>query len=961
MPAEEPQAPRAPEAPQARGVPDAPGAPGPERRPARQLLAELYGLLARLLLCLAPVYLAGYLGLSVSWLVLGALLWTWWRRNRHGKRQVLGQELPAWIHFADVERVEWANKIVVQIWPYLSIIMENQIREKLEPKIRGKSAHLRTFTFTRLCFGQQCPRVNGVQVHTDLGNRRRVALDLQICYVGDCEVSVEVQKLRAGVSGVQLQGTLRVILEPLLVEKPFVGAVTLCFLRKPHLQINWTGLTNLLDAPGIDALSDGLLEELLAAHLVLPNRVTVPVKRGLDVSALRFPLPRGVLRVHLRAAAGLAPKDSFLGLGRSSDPYAQVRVGLQRRRSRTVYRSLSPVWGEVFEFPVHEVPGQDLEVDLYDEDAADRDDFLGSLQICLGDVRSRGVVDEWRPLDDAPCGRLHLRLEWLTLLAEPPEAAAGDGGDLASALLVVFLEGACNLPAGPFDYLHGEYRARKLPRTAKPRHPGPGLARVPEVSGAGAGPGRARLALSSGSSWPSLAQELVGRRGCRRGVQRPVSLALASSGAERGCPSQNRASRAPSAYVTLSVGATTHRSKKCPRSRDPVWSQAFSFLVHSVATQRLCLQVLDDDEQDCALGVLDLPLCRLLPCAHLTLEQRFQLARSGLDSLVSLRLVLRFLRVEEREPGSPDTGPDALKKGPPCARKVAPTPCPTAPHQKEGRADEPRLADPASVTKGAPQNLTTAREPVPQQAGPEPTGKDSTRRPCGSTGEKSTAPIFLTVPGPHSPGPIKSPRPPRRSTSPLAWLDPSMSLLTSLASSSFDLAGDSHPAECSRRSPGHGREQERVVGQQLAGDLGTRRAAGRRRLGQVQLTVRYVCLRRCLRVLVGRCRDLTPCSGGRADPYVRVYLLPDTRWAGRRRTAVRSHTLEPVFDETFQFFLPLEEAQRRSLDVAVKSRRPLGSHRRRELGKVLIELCEEDLIRGFSRWYELTLDGRPGR
>ena len=32
---------------------------------------------------------------------------------------------------------------------------------------------------------------------------------------------------------VQLQGTLRVILEPLLVDKPFVGAVTMFFLQKP--------------------------------------------------------------------------------------------------------------------------------------------------------------------------------------------------------------------------------------------------------------------------------------------------------------------------------------------------------------------------------------------------------------------------------------------------------------------------------------------------------------------------------------------------------------------------------------------------------------------------------------------------------------------------------------------------------------------------------------------------------
>ena len=38
-------------------------------------------------------------------------------------------------------------------------------------------------------------------------------------------------------------------------------------------------------------VSDSLLEDLIAAHLVLPNRVTVPVKKDLDVTNLRFPLP----------------------------------------------------------------------------------------------------------------------------------------------------------------------------------------------------------------------------------------------------------------------------------------------------------------------------------------------------------------------------------------------------------------------------------------------------------------------------------------------------------------------------------------------------------------------------------------------------------------------------------------------------------------------------------------------
>ncbi|XP_058151020.1 extended synaptotagmin-3 [Dasypus novemcinctus] len=868
--------------------PCAPGAPGARRAPSR-LLPELAAFATCVLLYLAPVYLAGYLGLSITWLLLGAALWMWWRRNRSGKlgrlaaafhfldnerqfisRELRGLHLPAWIHFPDVERVEWANKIISQIWPYLSMIMENKLREKLEPKIREKSAHLRSFSFTKLYFGQKCPRVNGVQAHVDKCNRRKVVLDLQLSYVGDCEISVELQKIHAGVNGIQLQGTLRVVLEPLLVDKPFVGAVTLFFLQKPHLQINWTGLTNLLDAPGINEVSDGLLEDLIASHLVLPNRVTLPVKRGLDVSGLRFPLPCGVVRVHLLEAEALAQKDNFLGIAGKSDPYAKVSLGLQRVRSRTVYRDLNPTWNEVFELIVYEVPGQDLEVDLYDEDP-DTDDFLGSLQICLGDVMTNRLVDEWFVLNDTTSGRLHLRLEWLSLMAEQ-EAAAEDPGGLSTALLVVFLESACNLPRSPFDYVNGEYRAKKLPRFAK-----------------------------------------------------------------------NKVCRDPSSYVKLSVGTTTHSSKTCPHSKDPVWSQVFSFFVHSVAAEQLHLKVLDDN-QDYALGVLEFPLCQLLPCADLTLEQRFQLHHSGPDSLLSMRLVLRFLHMEERELGSPYTGSEALKKGPLLIKKVAANQGPKDPPQGEDPTDMACPPDSASDTQEAPKSTVTttsattaATKPRPQEAGPGPRGKDTARGLCEPTGEKSAATMFLTVPGSHSPGPIRSPRPRRCSASPFAWppqrLAPSMTSLNSLAASCFDLTDISLNTE--------GRDLRQ--GQ----------------LGEIQLTVRYVCLRHCLSVLINGCRNLTPCTSSGADPYVRVYLLPERRWVCRKKTSVKRKTLEPLFDETFEFFVPMEEVKKRSLDVAVKNSRPLGSHRRKELGKVLIDLSKEDLIKGFSQWYELTPDGQP--
>ncbi|XP_011612041.2 extended synaptotagmin-1 [Takifugu rubripes] len=428
---------------------------------------------------LLPVYLAGYYRVSTSLLVCGMMVYTGWKHAREAKearlksaieflddedectsRQMsrIKRELPAWVNFPDVEKVEWLNKVLQQVWPFVGQYLEKLLMETIAPSIRASSTHLQTFGFTKVDMGDKAMKVVGIKAHTE-NDKGQVLLDLYISYVGNVEINVEVKRYfcKAGVKGIQLHGMMRVILEPLIGDVPIAGAVSMFFIKRPRLDINWTGLTNLLDIPGLNVMSDSMIMDAIASCLVLPNRLVVPLVQGLHLAQLRSPLPRGVVRIYLLEAQNLEAKDSYVKgvMAGLSDPYAITRVGPQHFTSKHMDNTDSPKWNETYEVIVHEVPGQELEVEVYDKDT-DQDDFLGRTTLDLGIVKKSIVVDDWFALKDTESGRVHFRLEWLSLLPSTErleqvlkrnESITSNAGDPpSSAILVVYLDKAEELP-----------------------------------------------------------------------------------------------------------------------------------------------------------------------------------------------------------------------------------------------------------------------------------------------------------------------------------------------------------------------------------------------------------------------------------------------------------------------------------------------------------------------------------
>nr|XP_046212212.1 extended synaptotagmin-2 isoform X3 [Oncorhynchus gorbuscha] len=793
-----------------------------------------------------PIYVLGYLEFSFSWLLIGLVIFFWWRRNTGGKntrmyralaffeqeernvqQSLTSSDLPSWVNFPDVERVEWLNKTVKQMWPYICQFVEKLFRETIEPAVKGANSHLSTFCFSKIDMGDKPLRINGVKVYTENVDKRQIIMDLQISFVGNTEIDVDVKRYycKAGIKSIQLHGVLRVVMEPLLGDMPLVGALSLFFLKKPLLEINWTGLTNILDIPGLNGFSDSLIQDIIYSYLVLPNRITIPLVGDVELAQLRFPMPKGVLRIHFLEAQDLEGKDKFLGglIKGKSDPYGVLQIGNQLFQSKTVKESLHPKWNEVYEALVYEYSGQHLEIELFDEDP-DKDDFLGSLMIDMTELHKEQKVDEWFDLEEVSTGKLHLKLEWLSLLSTPEKmdqvlrsvradrSLANDG--LSSALLVVYLDSAKNLPSG------------------------------------------------------------------------------------------KKTSSEPSPYVYFTVGNKSFESKIRYKTNEPMWEEAFSFLVHNPRRQELEVEV-KDDKHKCTLGNLTVPLSGLLEEEDMTFTQQFSLRNSGPSSTLKLKLALRVLYLEKQTSASDQLSSVQVRK----ASEVNPT----VPSQRLSASESP--LPPAYTTPTPPMEASTHSLHRREERKEEPYGGS----PIRSTSIRSTSNLSTTMSNSQKHLPHKD----------------------SMASLASDISLPFATQEL----------------QQRLRQLQNGSAPSPYPLGEIQLTVRHSSQRNKLIVVVHACRNLIAFTKDGSDPFVRVYLLPDKSRTGRRKTSTIKKTLNPVYDQTFEFSVSMVELHRRTLDIAVKNGGSILSKHRGLLGKVMVDLSVEDISKGWTQWYDLTEDG----
>ncbi|KAL0895630.1 hypothetical protein ABMA27_011718 [Loxostege sticticalis] len=419
------------------------------------------------------VYLVGYMQWSVAWLItpiILSVLRDQWRKESEYRRNlakaaalssekdvVLARldDLPSWVFFPDVERAEWLNRILLQVWPNVNHYARNLLKDSIEPAVAESLANfkLNGFKFERMILGTIAPRVGGVKVYDKNLSRDEIIMDVDLFYAGDCDISFVLQGIRGGIKDLQIHGMVRVVMKPLITKIPLVGGLQVFFLNNPSIDFNLVGAADVFDMPGFSDILRRCIVEQVARMMVLPNKLSIKLSDEIPTVDLRMPEPEGVLRIHLVQAQNLMKKDvSMLGKGKS-DPYAIITVGAQQWKTKHIDNDVNPRWNYWCEARVMQSLGQALEIELLDKDEGNTDDKLGRCSLDISQVVRAGRLDTWQTLQQAKHGKVHLRLSWhrlssdlLDLSHALTETQLVKTGELSSAVVSVYVDSCKNLP-----------------------------------------------------------------------------------------------------------------------------------------------------------------------------------------------------------------------------------------------------------------------------------------------------------------------------------------------------------------------------------------------------------------------------------------------------------------------------------------------------------------------------------
>ncbi|KAI0514215.1 hypothetical protein KFK09_010250 [Dendrobium nobile] len=295
-------------------------------------------------------------------------------------------EIPLWVKNPDYDRVDWLNKFIGTMWPYLDKAICNMVKDIAKPIIADNTEKFKidSVEFLTLTLGSLPPTFQGIKVY--ITEEKELIMELSIKWAGNPNIIVAVKAfgLKATIQAVDLQVFLapRITLKPLVPSFPCFAKIFVSLMDKPHVDFGLKLLgADVMSIPGLYRFVQDTIKNQVASMYLWPRTLEVVVMDA--AKAMKKPV--GILHVNVLRAQKLRKKD-LMG---KADPYVKLKLmddNLPSKKTTVKKSNLNPEWNEEFKLVVTDPESQALVLDVYDWEQVGRHEKMGMNIIHLKDL-----------------------------------------------------------------------------------------------------------------------------------------------------------------------------------------------------------------------------------------------------------------------------------------------------------------------------------------------------------------------------------------------------------------------------------------------------------------------------------------------------------------------------------------------------------------------------------------------
>ncbi|XP_073279756.1 synaptotagmin-2-like [Primulina huaijiensis] len=300
--------------------------------------------------------------------------------------QQLLPEIPLWIKNPDYDRIDWLNKFIEYMWPYLDKAICKMAKKIAEPIIAEQIPKYKidSVDFEALTLGSLPPTFQGMKVYNT--EEKELIIELGIKWAANPNIIVAAKafglKATVQVIDVQVFANPRITLKPLVPSFPCFANIHVSLMEKPHVDfgVKLIGV-DVMSIPGLYRFVQELIKDHVANMYLWPKRLEVQIMD--PAKAMKKPV--GILNVKVLRAIKLKKKD-LLG---ASDPYVKLKLvddKLPSKITTVKHKNLNPEWNEEFTFVVKDPEAQVLHLSVYDWEQVGSHDKMGLNVIPLKDL-----------------------------------------------------------------------------------------------------------------------------------------------------------------------------------------------------------------------------------------------------------------------------------------------------------------------------------------------------------------------------------------------------------------------------------------------------------------------------------------------------------------------------------------------------------------------------------------------